>query len=517
MKRFLFAFGAFILIVAMILAIIINIPLAKAPNDGLSKDILIKDVHIVDVQNGKIIPNQDVVIQDGRLSSIEATSNTAHAASLHVVDGRGKYLSPSLWDMHTHSFKISPQIHHPLLVANGILGVRDMSGCMSEDDSFWACIKDRQNWNRATESKAGLSPRYFLQSSYQTNGGNEVPEGFPSIFKANDIANIEKLVSFYKNAGADFIKTYSELSPEAYKALAHHAEAQGLGIAGHQPLQVSLPETLAAKQQTIEHPRLFLMECYKGQEQFRALSDPLSAYTTGYKAQLVDRHDTEHCKKMFQAMANSKTFWTPTMQVLQLGAKANDRSFREDLRLRYIPALINFGIWQGDANQSAKRSTTPQGRNVDIELYALAMKNLAQAHDAGVKILVGTDTGDSYVFPGFGVHDEMAEFVRAGLSPQDVLRMATLDAATFSRVDDKFGSIEVGKAADLMLLAANPYDDIRNTQKIDGVFYNGQFFDRRALDKLLEFAEQQAGSIRLNVRLLWDVLSSPLMRVQLAD
>lgn len=517
MKRFLLAFGAFILIAATLSAILVNVPLTKAPNDGLSKDILIKDVHIVDVQNGKIIPNQDVVVQDGRVSSIEATSSKARATSLHVVDGRGKYLSPSLWDMHTHSFKISPQFHHPLLIANGVLGVRDMSGCMSDDDSFWACIKDRETWNRATESKAGLSPRYFLQSSYQTNGGNEVPEGFPSFFKANDIANIEQLVSFYKNAGADFIKIYSELSPEAYKALAQHAEAQGLGIAGHQPLRVSLLETIAAKQQTIEHPRLFLMECHKGQEQFRALSDPKSAYTTEYKAQLVDAHDTEHCKKMFQEMASSRTFWTPTMQVLRLSAKASDRSFREDPRLRFIPALINFGMWQGDADQSAKRSTTPQGRNVDIELYALAMKNLAQAHDAGVKILVGTDTGDSYVFPGFGVHDEMAEFVRAGLSPQDVLRMATIDAAKFSRVDHKFGSIEVGKAADMMLLLANPYDDIHNTQKIDGVFFNGQFFDRRALDNLLDFAEQQAGSIRLNVRLLWDVLSSPLMRVQLAD
>jgi hypothetical protein len=517
MKRFLLAFGALVVTIALVVAILINMPLAKAPNAGLSQDIIIKDVNIVDVQNGRIVPNQDVIIQDGRLSSIEITSNKAHATALHVVDGRNKYLSPSLWDMHTHSFKTSPQFHHPLLIANGVLGVRDMSGCLSEDDSFWACIKDRKTWNRATESKTGLSPRYFLQSSYQTNGGNEVPKGFPGFFQANDLANTEQLVSFYKSAGADFIKTYSELSPEAYKALARQAQAQGLGIAGHQPVRVSLTETIAAKQQTIEHPRLFLMECYKGQEQFRALPNPLSAYTTEYKAQLLDRHDAEHCKKMFQEMADSSTFWTPTMQVLQLGAKGNDRSFREDPRLRYVPAIINFGIWQGDADQSAKRSTTAQGRNVDTELYALAMKTLAQAHDAGVKILIGTDTGDSYVFPGFDVHDEMAEYVEAGIPPQDVLRMATIDAAKFSRANGRFGSIQVGKAADMMLLSANPYDDIRNTQKIDAVFYNGQFFDRKALDRLLDFAEQQAGSIRLNIRILWDVLSSPLMRVQLAD
>lgn len=516
MKRLLLGFGAFILIVAITLTLCISIPLAKAPDVGLARNIIIKDVNIVDVQNGEIIANQDVIIQDGRLSSIQATSAKAHA-QLHVVDGRGKYLSPGLWDMHTHSFKISPQFHHPLLIANGVLGVRDMSGCLSEDDSFWACIKDRKNWNRATEAQTSLSPRYFLQSSYQTNGGNEVPQGFPAFFKANEVANIEQLVTFYKKTGADFIKTYSELTPEAYNKLARQADAQGLGIAGHLPLRVSLSEAIAARQQTIEHPRLFLMECHKGRDQFRALSNPITAYTTELKAQLVDAHDTEHCKKMFQQMARSNTFWTPTLQVLQLGAKASDRTFRDNPRLRYIPSIVKAGIWEGDADQLAKRATTQQGRNVDVELYALAMKNLSDAHNAGVKILVGTDTGDSYIFPGFAVHEEMAEFVKAGLSPQDVLRMATIDAAKFSRANKQFGSIEVGKAADLILLAANPYDDIRNTQKIDAVFFNGRYFDRSALDRLLDFAEQQAVSIRLNMRLVWDALSSPLMRVQLVD
>ncbi len=517
MRRFLLGVGAFILISSTTLAIMIYVPLAKAPNVGLSGDVIIKDVAVVDVQNGKIVPNQDVIIQDGRLSSIEETSDKAHAKSLHVVDGRGKYLSPGLWDMHTHSFKTSPQFHHPLLIANGVLGVRDMSGCLSENDNFWACIEDRKSWNRATQSKTGLSPRYVLQSSYQTNGGNEVPEGFPEFFKANKVANIGQLVTFYKNAGAHFIKTYSELSPEAFKALARNAEAQGLGVAGHLPLKVSLSEAISSKQQTIEHPRLFLMECYKGRERFRALPNPQSAYTTDFKAQLIDDHDAEHCKKMFQEMADSNTFWTPTLQVLKLGAQASDRSFRENPRLRYIPAVINSGIWQGDADQLAKRATTRQGRNVDVEMYALAMKNLTDAHDAGVKILVGTDTGDSYIFPGFALHDEMAELVKAGLAPQEVLRMATINAAQFSGVDDKLGSIEVGKAADMILLAANPYDAIANTQKIDAVFYNGQYFDRRKLDRLLEFAEQQASSIRLNIRLIWDALTSPLMRVQLAD
>ncbi|MFM7852330.1 MAG: hypothetical protein ACKO96_10555, partial [Flammeovirgaceae bacterium] len=205
MKRFLQAIGALLLIAAFALSILVNVPLAKAPDNSIAKDIIVKNVSVVDVEGGKILLNQDVIIKDGIVSSIEATSGKSHSATLHVVDGRGKYLSPGLWDMHTHSLKVSPQTHHPLLIANGVLSVRDMSGCMSEDDNFWACIKDRKAWNQETETGTGLSPRYFLQSSYQTNGGSEVPEGFPSFFRANDVANIKQLVSFYKNAGADFI------------------------------------------------------------------------------------------------------------------------------------------------------------------------------------------------------------------------------------------------------------------------------------------------------------------------
>ncbi|MFN5903194.1 MAG: amidohydrolase family protein [Novosphingobium sp.] len=517
MKRLILWTGSLLSILTISLALAVNLPLTSPPNNGLVKDLVIKDVNVIDVEDGKIVPNQDVLIKDGVISSIESTSNKDHSGTLHVVDGRGKYLSPGLWDMHTHSFKVSPQTHHPLFIANGVLSVRDMSGCMSEDDNFWACIKDRKAWNQQTQSGTGLAPRYFLQSSYQTNGGNEVPDGFPSFFKANQVENIDELVSFYKDSGADFIKAYSDLSPEAYKALAKAAEKRGLGIAGHQPWRVSLPDIIAAKQQTIEHPRLFLIECFKGHEQFRSLSDPLSIYSIEFKARLVDEHDNARCAEMFRKLASSDTFWTPTMTVLQLGAKANDPSFREDQRLRYIPSVISFGMWQGDADNSAKGATTQQGRNVNIEMYALAMKNLAQAHDAGVKLLLGTDTGDSYVFPGFSVHDEMAEYVRAGISPQDVLRIATIDAAKFSRVEDKFGSIQVGKAADMILMSANPYSDIHNTKKIEAVFYSGRYFDRSALDGLLDFAEQQAGSIHLNVRILWDALSSPLVRVQLAD
>ncbi|MCY7281160.1 MAG: amidohydrolase family protein, partial [Sphingomonas bacterium] len=220
---------------------------------------------------------------------------------------------------------------------------------------------------------------------------------------------------------------------------------------------------------------------------------------------------------LMQDMADSTTYWSPTLQVLQMSARAHDRSFREDPRLKYIPFILNEGIWKGDANKSAERSIDGNGRNIDAEMYQLAKNNLMQAHQSGVKLLAGTDAGDTYVFPGFSIHREIEEYVAAGISPQDTLKIATIEAARFSKLDGDYGSIEAGKVADILLLRANPYTDIRNTQKIEGLFLGGRYFDRSALDNILDFAERQAGSIRLNLRYLWDALSSPLMRVQLVD
>jgi hypothetical protein len=215
-------------------------PLPQTPRVGTAGDFLVRDVAVVDVENGTIRHRQDVVLRDGRITAVVQTGSLRTAGSLTTIDGTGKYLMPGLWDMHTHAVKISPQYTHPLFVANGVTGVRDMSGCMSEPDSFFACIGDREAWNRALERGESLSPRYVLQSSFMINGGNEVPKGYPAFFKARNAVEARQLVAFYRQAGADFLKTYSELTPDTYEALVAAARPQGLELAGHRPLRIAL-------------------------------------------------------------------------------------------------------------------------------------------------------------------------------------------------------------------------------------------------------------------------------------
>jgi hypothetical protein len=243
----------------------------------------------------------------------------------------------------------------------------------------------------------------------------------------------------------------------------------------------------------------------------------VAAYTTDMRARFIDEHDPVRCAELMAAMAASDTWWTPTLQVLRMSALAGNREFREDPRRRYIPFIFWAGLWQPDADRAVADARHASGRDVHAELYRLAMDNVRQAHNAGVRIVAGTDSGDTYVFPGFAIHEELAELVRAGLAPTDALRSATIDAARFSGKAREYGSIEAGKVADMILLNANPLTDIRSTGKIAGLFFNGQYLDRAALDELLAFAEDQAGSLRTNLQLLWGALRSPVVWAQAAD
>jgi hypothetical protein len=517
LRKLLLATATVAIASVLLLAALSVWPLPKTPQEGASGDFLIRRVAVVDVEAGLLRNEQDVLILDGRIVSVGTTGSIEMPESLIVIDGTGKFLMPGLWDMHTHSTKLSSQYQHPLFIANGVTGVRELWGCMSEPDPFFACIEDRQYWNSALADHRLLTPRYIGQSSYQINGGDEVPDGYPDFFRARNAEEARQLVNYYAQAGADILKVYNELSPEAYHALADEAHKRGLWVDGHRPRRVSLEDMLAARQRSVEHARIFLEECYAGADELRALADPSSAFTPDLRRRLVDEHDEERCRSLIDQFARSSTWWTPTLQTMRMEALAGNADYRADPRLKYVPYLFRKLLWEPDADRMAAGGADASGRNIHAEMYQLALQHVGQAHAAGAKLLAGTDAFDTYVFPGFSMHDELVELVAAGLSPAAALRTATINAAIFSGVGDAYGSIAVGKAADMILLNADPLLDIRNTQQIGGLFFNGQYFDRVSLDRLLAFVERRAGSVHSNLHLFWAALRSPLQRVQFAD
>ncbi len=502
---------------AATLTVLLALPLPEMPRPGIRGDFVVANVAIVDVVTGEVLPARDVQLRNGRIAAIGDHQPGREALGFRVIDGSGKFLIPGLWDMHVHSLAISPQYTHPLSLANGVTGVREMWSCPGLDDGFVACGTDIERWRAGLRDGTTLAPRYIQRSSYAINGARGGPAAAPAFFRARSAEDARALVAHHAADGVDLLKIYTDVSPAVYDTLAAEAARRGLQIAGHLPIRVPLTTALAAGQRSIEHPRIFLLECFRGAAEFRALPDPMTAYSTALRARFIDEHDAARCAELMSAMAASETWWTPTLQVLRMGALAGDPAFRDDGRLRYIPVLFRAGLWTWDADGAAAQAKDASGRDVNAALYRLALDNVGQAHRAGVRIVAGTDAGDSYVFPGFAIHDELAELVRAGLSPLAALRSATIDAARFSDRAADHGSIAAGKVGDLVLLDANPLDDIRNTNRIAGVFFNGEYLNRAALDELLTFAERQAGSLRTNVQLIWAALRSPVLRAQAAD
>lgn len=503
--------------VLLVLTIALIIPLPDAPMLGMDGVFIITNTNVVDVETGEIIENVSLTFNSEEIVSIESGQSSPMAPGTYVIDGRGLYLLPGLWDMHTHSLKVSPQLHHPLFIRHGVTSVRDMSGCLDQDDSYWACPADRREWEQASTSGNGISPRYPLQSSYQANGGNEIPSTSPQFFRLQSFEDTARAVDFFASQGADFVKTYTELSRNQFANLSLAVAEKGLVLAGHKPLRVPLIDAIEAKMTSIEHGRLFMFECYKSIDSFRLRDNPITLYDSQKMREIIKNQDITKCERLMVLMGQSKTYWVPTLTTLKMSAMSRDVEFRGDSRLDEIPFIVKNLIWNPDADRASEAGYDDSERFVHEDYFEMASRQVATAKGHGVKILAGTDNIDTYVFSGSSLHDELSMLVQAGLSPLQALQSATIEAATFSGKELELGSIKIGKKADLILLTRNPLADINNTRSIAAVVFNGRYFDESALLGLHEYTIEMAQSWRLNLNYLANLLMSPLMRVQLAD
>ncbi len=222
------------------------------------------------------------------------------------------------------------------------------------------------------------------------------------------------------------------------------------------------------------------------------------------------------CRQKMQDMAQARIWWSPTLLTLQLGAKAADPAFRQDPRLAQVPWLLRK-LWQADADSMQRHGLDQQGRPVHAELLKLAQQQLKQAVALGVPILAGTDTPDSFVFAGSGLIDELELYTQAGLTPLQALQSATLWPAQYAGAEASAGSVEVGKEANLLLLAANPLQQIQTLRQVEGLVLAGHWYDKTRLKALQAFSLEQAGSLTINLQLAWSALRSSQFRQQFAD
>jgi len=463
---------------------------------------------LVDVEDGVSIPGRTVLIDRGRIVAVGPAGAVDLPERTVRIDARGAYLMPALWDMHTHVFAVSPLLDLPLYIAYGVTNVRDMQGCPQAGDPFIACAEEKRRWTREAEEGRRVGPRVVATTSFMANGPRmrERLPGAPPFFGTETAEEARAFVRHQAAEGVDAIKVYDWLPREAYFALIPEARRLGLDVVGHLPLAVSAVEAAAAGQRSIEHARFLLHEAYPGGAALRAAAEA-GAEVGRWRAEqrrMVDEHDPAMAGEVFAAMVEHGTWYVPTHLTRWVDAYGDDPVVREDPLLRYLHPLMRWQ-WLEDVDATIAEDSSAEGRQAYRDFYRKGLELTGAAHRAGVRILAGTD----YIVPGADLHRELVNLVSAGLTPAEALRTATVNPATYFGLEGEYGGIAEGKVADLLLLDGNPLQDIRNTQRIRAVVFNGNVYDRGALDELDAVVRVRARSWSVACKILWRFVRSP--------
>ena len=417
--------------------VLVGLSLACAPATS-SVDLAIVHVTTVDVERGRVHPDQTILVSGDRIVGILPAGEAEVPATADVLDGTDLFAIPGLWDMHVHALWDTTVAANFLaaFARHGITGVRDMGGDMAV-----------LGWVRSIEASERTPwPRIVAAGSILDGPEPVSPDISVAVSNPEDGTRaVQDLVS----AGADFIKVYTLLPRDAFFAILEAATALGVPVVGHVPGSVSVREAVEAGQIGIEH-----------------LRDELGAFCTpGAEAA---------CDSLIQTFRTLGVSNTPTLVVLEAKGIPGYQSPEDRETDIPVPDLVR-ALWQDSRRSHSERPETYfDGRK---EIFEREMNLVARIDDAGAPLLAGSDAGNPFIFPGPGLHRELELLVLAGLTPRAALATATTAAARFLGVSDSIGVLCNGCVADIVLLRGNPLERISSIRQIAGVVLRGEVLD----------------------------------------
>ncbi len=444
----------------------------------LSPDaILIKDVNIIDIELGTVTPKQSILIEYGKITNIFPSGAIAYAAP-YEIEATGKYVMPGLWDMHIHLRGGKTLISEnknllPLYITNGVTTVREAGGDITPN---------LLQWKQEISENTLVGPTIFTSGPKLDGKGSTWPGSIELQSKTDVSLALDSLVAL----GVDFIKVYdSTLSEEVYLEILHQAEARGLKTTGHIPMSVMLDDALDAGLDGVEHLYYVLKGASSKEQEITDLVRNGKLNFWGAVRELLNSYDEEKADKLFQKMALKKVSVTPTLYIDEVLSFLHEVDNSNDNELTYIGQEIQK-TYARRLNAALKRSET--SKKFEAELHHKFKSMIKPMFDAKVMLLTGSDNGafNSYVYAGSSLHKELEKFVESGLTPTETLQSSIINGATFFGVQDSIGTIEIGKKGDLLILNANPLQDIKNTTSIETVVHNGKSYSQKDIQQLLK-------------------------------
>lgn len=453
-----------------------------SPDKKEQFELVIQNGNVIDLETGNIA-KQTIFISDGRIKKISDSDDKTAFEAKQTLDATGKFILPGFWDNHIHfrggdSLIKANKNFLNLFIANGITTVRDAGGDLTNS------ILD---WRKQIAKGSLVGPKVFT-SGPKIDGVAATWAG--SLEVENEI-DVNNALDVLQRIPSDYVKLYdSKISGENYIKVISEAEKRGLITSGHMPFTVTLNETIDAGIDAVEHLYYIMKGCSVNEKE---ITRQLKKGEIGFwqaMPLLMSTYSDSTAQNTFASLKNNNVYVVPTLHIGKVLSYLDETNHENDPYLKYMSEGI-IKTYEGRIQRAL--ATSEKAIKDRKSLNTFFGKLTKSLNDAGVGLLAGSDSGafNSYAYPGISLHKEMEAMVANGIPPLDALRASAHNGAKFLKQESDYGNISEGKMADLVMLDANPLENIEHTQKIYTVIKGGQTYSKEQLDALLEAAIQQ--------------------------
>lgn len=440
-------------------------PPGESQNENLAPVTAFTNVNVIPMDENHVLENQTVLISEGKITAIGDATSIKVPEQATMIDGTGKFLIPGLAEMHAHipGTNASPEYLENTLflyLSNGVTTIRGMLGQPSHLE-----LREKAANNEI------LSPRIFTSGPSLNGNTVKTPE------------DAQKMVTEQKEAGYDFLKLHPGIQLEVFNELVASANEVGIPFSGHVSVHVGIRKAIEAQYGSVDHLDGYL----EGLVPESANVDPTQNGFFGFN--FVKYADLSLLDDLSVSTAAKNVWVVPTHALMKrwAGSLSPDEIGAEP-EMKYMPRQT-LEAWINNVKQfQSNAAYTVENAIAFIELRDKILKSL---YDAGVGMLLGSDAPQIFNVPGFSIQHELKAMVDAGIPNYDALKSGTLNPAIFFGKENEFGMVKAGHSADLILLNANPLDDISAISSRSGVMVRGRWMPESEIQqRLAEIAAQ---------------------------